>query len=306
MADPGTSEAPSTEPQAALVLGQVRHLRLRPVRHGFAYPTFNVLLPMRAWAAGHTRPALPRNRWGWVAFHDADHGDGGPDALTWLQHLLAGHGVHDADGEIWLQTYPRVLGFVFKPVSFWYCHRADGRLRAVVAEVNNTFGERHCYLLDGADVGWGRTLLTDKAFHVSPFFDVRGGYRFRFARTDARLVARVEHFDDEGTLLVTSVGGALRPLDAKGMRAALRQAPLLTLGVIARIHWHALRLWLECVPLHRKPAPPSAAVTRQTAAAAAGGARGAADAAGVAAAAAAPSSGRALAPEPQPAPERIA
>lgn len=297
MAAQDTLQASRSDPRAALVIGHVRHLRLRPARHGFAYPTFNVLLPMRAWAAGRMPSSLPRNRWGWVAFHDRDHGDGGPDALAWLQRLLAEHGVRDADGEIWLQTYPRVLGFVFKPVSFWYCHRADGRLRAIVAEVNNTFGERHSYLLDGADVGWGRTLQAGKAFHVSPFFAVRGGYRFRFARTDTRLVARVEHFDDEGTLLVTSVGGELRPLNAEGVRAALRQAPLLTLGVIARIHWQALLLWMKRVPFHRKPAPPPAAVTRQS---------GACDAEGADAACAGEPTGRLLPPPPQPALERIA
>ncbi len=248
-------------PQAALVMGTVRHTRLRPVAHAFAYPTFTVLLPMRAWAAGRARPALARNRAGWMSFHDRDHGDGGPDALAWLQRLLAERGVHDADGEIWLQTYPRVLGFVFKPVSFWYCHRADGSLRAVLAEVNNTFGERHGYLLDGPEVAWGRTLVADKAFHVSPFLAVRGGYRFRFARTAGRLVARVEHFDEAGTLLVTSVGGTLAPLDERGARLALWRTPLLTLGVVARIHWQALRLWLKRVPLHRKPPPPHDPVT---------------------------------------------
>jgi len=304
MSTPDTPQSPPRHAQAALVIGHVRHLRVRPARHGFAYPTFNVLLPMRAWAAGQAPASLPRNRWGWVAFHDRDHGDGGPDALAWLQRLLAEHGVQEADGEIWLQTYPRVLGFVFKPVSFWYCHRADGRLRAVVAEVNNTFGERHCYLLDGNDVGWGRTLLADKAFHVSPFFAVHGGYRFRFARTESRLVARVEHFDDDGTLLVTSVGGELRPLDAKGLRIALRQSPLLTLGVIARIHWQALLLWLKRVPFHRKPAPPQAIVTRQC---------GAGDAPAAGSAVATTSGGPAAEPtsrlrpaQPQPVLERLA
>ncbi len=242
------------------MVGTVRHARLRPVHHEFAYPTFCVLLPMRSWAEGHA-VALSRNRPGWISFHDRDHGDGGTDALAWLTRLLAERGVHDADGEIWLQTYPRVLGFVFKPVSFWYCHRADGSLRAVVAEVNNTFGERHCYLLDGPQVGWGRTLQADKAMHVSPFFPVSGGYRFRFARTARRLVSRVEHFDSEGTLLVTSVSGTLAPLDRRAVRAALLRMPLLTLGVVARIHWQALKLWLKRVPLHRKPPPPQVAVS---------------------------------------------
>ncbi len=246
---------------AAFVVGTVRHARSRPVAHVFAYPTFCVLLPMLGWERGTSQPALPRNRRGWMSFHDADHGDGGPDALAWLQALLAAHGVNDADGEVWLQTYPRVLGFVFKPVSFWYCQRADGSLRAVVAEVNNTFGERHSYLLAGPEVGWGRTLSADKAFHVSPFLPVRGTYRFRFARTADRLVSRVEYADADGPLLVTSVSGWLKPLTAGNARSALWRVPLLTVGVMARIHWQAVQLWLKRVPFHRKPAAPVHAVT---------------------------------------------
>jgi hypothetical protein len=250
---------------AALVAGTVRHRRLHPVVHAFAYPTFCVLLPMRRWATGSVQPALARNRPAWLSFHDADHGAGGPDALAWLERLLAEHGVHDADGEIWLQTYPRVLGLVFNPVSFWYCQRADGRLRAVVAEVNNTFGERHCYLLAGSDVAWGRTLRADKALHVSPFFPVRGHYRFRFAHSARGLVARVELVDDGGALVLqTSIAGELQPLTAARLRAAWLRMPLLTLGVVARIHWQALRLWLKGVPFHRKPAPPARDVTPQS------------------------------------------
>ena len=243
--------------EAALVIGTVRHARLRPVEHAFAYPTFCVLLPMRAWARGKSQPALPRNRRGWMSFHDSDHGDGGPDALAWLERLLAAHGVHDVDGEIRLLTYPRVLGFVFKPVSFWFCERANGSLRAVVAEVNNTFGERHSYLLSGPEVAWGRTLEADKALHVSPFFPVRGRYRFRFARTAARIVAHVDYADTEGPLLITSVGGALVPLTRGSARTALSRMPVLTLGVVARIHWQALKLWLKRVPVHPKPDPPA-------------------------------------------------
>ena len=260
----GASMAPSParQEQASLVVGTVRHTRLRPVLHAFAYPTFCLLLPMRAWARSATAaPSLARNRWAWLSFHDADHGEGGPDALAWIERTLQARGIDDADGEIWLQTYPRLLGFVFKPVSFWYVHRADGSLRAVLAEVNNTFGERHTYLLDGPEVRWGHTLEANKAFHVSPFLAVAGSYRFRFARTADRLVARVEHADEHGPLLLTSVSGWLTPLTRANARAVLWRMPLLTLGVAARIHWQALRLWLRRVPLHRKPAPPREAVS---------------------------------------------
>jgi len=170
--------------------------------------------------------------------------------------------VRDATGEAWLHTYPRVLGYVFKPVSFWYCHRQDGTLAAIVAEVNNTFGERHCYLLAGPDLGWGRELTARKVFHVSPFCSVQGSYRFRFMRTEDRVVARVDHDDDAGALLETSVSGHLAPLTPAAARAAFFGMPLMTLSVVARIHWQALKLWRKRVPFFSKPAPPKAFISR--------------------------------------------
>ena len=244
-----------------LATGEVRHTRLRPARHAFAYRNWFVLLPMRAWRQQGAW-ALPRNRSGLVSFHDRDHGEGGTDALAWAERLLASEGITDADGEIWLQTYPRVLGYAFKPVSFWYCHRGDGSLAAVLAEVNNTFGERHVYLLDGEQLGFGREQTARKVFHVSPFCSVEGRYRFRFMRTADRIVARVDHDDDTGPLLQTSVSGRLEPLTAAATRRALRSMPLLTLGVIARIHWQALALWRKRVPFFAKPEPPGRLVSR--------------------------------------------
>jgi uncharacterized protein len=245
--------------------GEVRHTRLRPVRRAFRYPTWFLLLPLRS-LRHRPDPVLPRNRAGLVSFHDRDHGDGGPDALAWFERLLADEGIADADGEVWLHTYPRVLGYTFKPVSFWYAHRADGSLRAIVAEVNNTFGERHCYLLTGtadAPLGWGGELRAAKVFHVSPFCATEGGYRFRFFRTTERTVARIDHDDATGQpLLQTSVSGRLAPLTRGALHQAWLGNPLLTLGVMARIHWQALQLWSQRVPFFRKPVPPAALVSR--------------------------------------------
>lgn len=251
-----------------LGLGRVRHQRLRPARHGFDYPTYFLLLPMRAL---RDRPdaALRRNRAGLISFHDRDHGDGGPDALAWFEQVLAGEGIADADGEVWLHCYPRVLGYVFKPVSFWYAHRRDGSLAAVLAEVNNTFGERHCYLLSGADLAFGVEQRARKVFHVSPFCRIEGDYRFRFMRTDLRpglrpdrTVVRIDHHDDQGPLLNTSVSGELAPLTAARTRRAFFGMPWMTLGVIARIHWQAVQLWWKRVPFITKPEPPERFVTR--------------------------------------------
>ena len=247
--------------RAQLAIGNVRHMRLRPTAHSFDYPSYFLLLPLRSL---RTQPdaALARNRWGLLAFHDRDHGDGRADCLAWLDEQLAREGIHDADGEVWLQAYPRVLGYAFRPVSFWYCQRRDGSLAAIVAEVNNTFGERHCYLLCGPELGWGREQRAAKVFHVSPFCAVAGEYRFRFARNEGRIVARVEHHDADGPLLLTSVSGAFAPATPARQRAAFFGQPLMTLGVIARIHWQALRLWAKRVPLRRKPVAPEAFVTR--------------------------------------------
>lgn len=244
-----------------LGMGEVRHRRLRPAVNAFAYPTYFLLLPMRA-LREQPSAALARNRFGLLSFHDRDHGDGGNDALAWIDQLLQQQGVNDARGEVWLHTYPRVLGFAFKPVSFWYCHRVDGSLAAIVAEVNNTFGERHCYLLDDPGLAWGQELRARKVFHVSPFCQVQGEYRFRFMRTDERTVARIDHHDESGPLLHTSVSGTLQLLTAASARAAFFGMPLMTLGVLARIHWQALRLWRKRVPFMRKPPAPDAFTSR--------------------------------------------
>lgn len=244
-----------------LATGVVRHRRLRPALHAFAYPTYFLLLPLRA-LRRETSTTLARNRAGLLSFHDRDHGDGRADALAWFEELLASEGVADADGEVWLQTYPRVLGFVFKPVSFWYAHRHDGTLAAVLAEVNNTFGERHAYLLHGEALAFGREVQARKVFHVSPFCRTEGRYRFRFMRTAERVVARIDHDDDEGPLLQTSVSGRLEALTPGSQRRAFFGMPWMTLGVVARIHWQALRLWLKRVPWYAKPDPPGRFTTQ--------------------------------------------
>ena len=253
--------------QALIGFGQVMHKRLRPAHNAFQYPTYFLMLPMRS-LHRHGSGALAHNRRGALSFFDKDHGDGGDNAVAWLDALLLREGVEDATGELWLHTYPRVLGYTFKPVSFWYCHRAGGTLRAIVVEVNNTFGERHCYLLDTPL--YGQELSADKVFHVSPFCTLAGSYRFRFMQSEKdgaqKTVARIDYHDSadpaDAALLQTSVSGTLEPLTAASLRKALWRYPAMTLGVMARIHWQAFRLWRKRVPFVKKPELPTTAVTR--------------------------------------------
>ena len=261
-----------------LLVGSVRHKRLRPARNAFAYGVYTLRLPLRARAARLARGThknsllFATNRFGLLSFYDSDHGAKGQTALQWIESMLHENGIHDATGEIFLHAFPRVLGYVFNPVSFWFCERADGSLRAVLCEVNNTFGERHCYLLDPAGgIQRGAPLFARKVFHVSPFCKVQGHYTFRFmvalpkCGTPLRSLARIDYDDGDGPLLLTSIAGTACPLNARNVLRVFFSYPLMTFGVVARIHWQALKLFFKRVPFLSKPAPPCANVSHERA-----------------------------------------
>ena len=253
----------------ALIAGEVTHRRLRPSANAFTYPAFCLRLPLSR-LSELDATGIRRNRRGLVSFHERDHGprDGSP-LLPWIRGLLAREGVH-ADGDVVLYAFPRMLGYVFNPVSFWVCHDAAGAVRAVLAEVNNTFGETHHYLLtdaSGHPLASGRTLTARKVFHVSPFCAVRGHYRFRFHFGPGRWLARIDYFDDDDAatpLLETHVSGSAVPLPQRNAADLFWRYRWFTVGVVARIHWQALRLWLKRLPFFRKPAPPAHPLTRSS------------------------------------------
>ena len=258
---------------AKINFGVVKHQRLRPAKNAFGYGVFTISIPMRARSTNPnllSQNGLSDNRWGLCAFFDKDHGLGEANSLAWIEKILADNHVQHVDGEIWLQTFPRVLGYVFNPVSFWICTRADGKVQAVLAEVNNTFGERHCYLLhkdSGEVLRSGETLSSKKVFHVSPFCAVRGDYHFRFLFPQDSIsgknnVCRIELHEDGQPLINTSISGTSRPLSRANIMLALLRYPLMSLGVIFRIHWQALKLWVKGVPFHSKPKPPELEVSR--------------------------------------------
>lgn len=242
-----------------LLLGHVMHRRLRPVAHAFVYPVFHVQLPLRDLAAAECA-LFSVGRRNLLSFHSRDHGprDGSP-LLPWIEALLAEHGLPN-DGEIILQTFPRVLGFVFNPVSFWFCHDSKGQRIAVLAEVNNTFGGTHSYLLHraGAPLADGEEMRAAKLFHVSPFNEVSGGYRFRFQLEGAAQHCLIDYEDEAGLLLKTAISGKPQAWSGAALLKAFLRMPCLTPGIVARIHWQALKLWLKGVPFrgaHAEPRP---------------------------------------------------
>lgn len=255
-------EAMSTGP--LLFFGHVMHRRIRPAAHRFVYPVYYCLLPL---ARLEQAPCaiFSLNRFNLFSVHFSDHGArDGSHPLPWIRNLLRENGIV-ADGEIWLQCFPRVLGFVFNPVSFWFCHNRAGEQVAVLAEVNNTFGERHNYLLtnsDGLPIDDDQLIERRKVFHVSPFMAVDGFYHFRFSRRPAAgrakpwRRARIDHADGDGDLLQTSIAGEASPLDTAHLLKAFFHYPLLTMGVVMRIHWQAFKLWRKRVPFFSKPQPP--------------------------------------------------
>lgn len=246
--------------QPMLARGLTWHRRTMPASNAFKYNVYFLLLPMRAMRLQHEEQMpspLARNRWGLLSFYDNDHGAGQSDSLAWVESLLSDAGIDHLGCEIWLQTFPRVLGYVFKPISIWYLVRNDDSLAAAVVEVNNTFGQRHIYLLAGEGIAWGASIEAKKMFHVSPFCDVSGSYRFKFTRSAKQIAAYIEH-----EVLQTHWIGLTQPLTKQAALRAFLSSPLMTFGVVARIHWQAAKLWWKKTPFYKLPPHPDQFVTR--------------------------------------------
>ncbi|MFM0552955.1 DUF1365 domain-containing protein [Paraburkholderia sediminicola] len=253
------SDTSATVPAAWLLTGKVMHERQRPKHHRFTYPVFCVRCDLDRLASLDSA-WFGIDRWRPLSVYRRDHGPrDGSDLATWMREQLSAAGIEEANGRIWLQAFPRVFGYAFNPVSFWFCHDRDGQLRALLAEVRNTFGERHSYLLsanDNAPITANTRLMCRKVLHVSPFCRVEGGYTFRVKEACNSASVSIDYHDADGLLIRTALGGRLTPLTRASALAALLRQPLLTVGVVARIHWQALRLALKKAPFYGEhPAP---------------------------------------------------
>lgn len=255
-------------PASALYGGGVTHRRLRPREHRLNYRVFWLLLDLAEIDDLDRRLRLfSRNRFNLLSFHDRDHGDGSGAALRpQVEAWLARARIDLMGGPIRLLTMPRVLGYVFNPISLYYCHAADGRLAAVVYEVTSTFGVRHAYVIPvpAEDQAAGRIRQgAAKALYVSPFMGMEMDYEFRGHAPGERLDLTIDGLDAEGVLITAALSGERRPLADAALASAVAAIPFLTFKVMAAIHWEALKLWLKRVPLTRQPPPAWDPVTIQ-------------------------------------------
>ena len=249
-----------TEAAGFLYSTRVMHRRLVAPLYRFVYRLFHLMVDVDRLDELHAQLRLfSHNRFNLVSFHDRDHGDGARGGLrAWAERLCAADGVRLDGGRIRLLCLPRIFGFAFNPIAIWYCEHRDGTLRAVIAEVRNTFGERHSYLLasGGRPMAYEGTYEKDKCFHVSPFMDLVGRYAFHFAPPGDTVRVVIHETREGAPLLDATLAGERRALTDAALLAQVALMPWMTLKVVAGIHWEALKLWLRGAKFHRKPEPP--------------------------------------------------
>jgi uncharacterized protein len=250
--------------RSALYAGTVMHRRVRPRAHRLRYRVFWMLLDLDEIAAlPHSLRLFSYNRFNAVSFFDKDHGDGsGRPLRAQVEEHLRTAGIEPDGGPIHLLCMPRVFGYGFNPLSVYFCYQRDGSLAAILYEVHNTFGERHSYLIP-VEHAAGAVIdqHCQKLFYVSPFMDMAMSYAFRVAVPDQRISVAIRAADRDGLLLVAALSGDRCTLNDAALLRVLAAFPLLTLKVVAAIHWHALRLLLKGFRPRRRPNPPDIPVT---------------------------------------------
>lgn len=242
--------------------GSTTHARKGAIKNAFTYGVDYLLIDPNDTA--DLPPLFARNSWGIFSLHDTDHGGprGDGEGVAWAQRVFANAGLSPDGVKILLLAQPRFLGFWFNPVAFWFAMKGDD-LVAVIAEVNNTMGDRHSYLCakDGfAPIGVGDVLTSRKVFHVSPFQEISGDYRFRFNVTEDKIGITIDLVDGNKGLVAT-LTGPLKPLRYGGFLGAAVRRPTGALRVMALIIWQAAKLKAKGAAFRKRPDPPTEEVT---------------------------------------------
>jgi uncharacterized protein len=248
-ATPAGSNQPCSD-AAALYVGEVMHARLKPVCHRFSYRVMSLLIDLDRLAdADRQSPLFGVNRAALYSFHEADHGErDGSSLRAYAQRCAAERGIDLTGGRVLLLCYPRLLGYTFNPLSVYFCCHADGELALLIYEVRNTFGDIHPYVLpvtSGEISDAGVRQQQDKLFYVSPFIEMAMRYHFRVLPPGERVQLRILETGREGPLLAATFNGSRRGLNTRELLCAFFALPLVTLKIMAAIHWEALRLWLK-------------------------------------------------------------
>ncbi|MDP2499054.1 MAG: DUF1365 domain-containing protein [Candidatus Palauibacterales bacterium] len=260
-----TEAVPVEDVSSALYAGTLQHRRREPEENDFRYGVYQLLLNLDEIPELASRiPIFGHNGFNLTSFHDVDHlWEEERPVREKLSRWLGERGRELPGGPVLLLTNARVLGYVFNPVSYFYCLDPAGRVRFVVAEVSNTFGERYAYLLDrpapGAEPGPGGAVISDrkKLFHVSPFMDIEGlEYRWMVGAPGQELAVHIDVLDGERTFFDATLRLERRPLETGTLARAMARHPHMTARTIFHIHWQALKLWVKGVPVRSKPAPP--------------------------------------------------
>lgn len=250
---------------SAIYAGTVMHRRTRPKHHRLRYRVFSLLLDVDEIPALCERlRLLSHRRFNLFSFNEQDHADGtGTSLRKWAEAQLNRAGIDIVGGRIQLLAMPRVLGYGFNPISVWFCYHRSGRLAAIMHEVHNTFGERHTYVIPVApgDEPGNITQTCAKTFHVSPFMGMNMHYDFRIHAPDDRVCLAIRGSDEKGPLIVAILSARRRELTDAALLRVFLDTPLLTLKVIAGIHWEAARLWIKGLRLHPRPVAPYSSVS---------------------------------------------
>ncbi len=253
----------------------VVHKRLRPSVNQFSYRIFYLCFDI-AKIENLASKFLSLNRFNLFSFYHRDHGKRDGSSLElWVREILRDKNLNYLVKKIYLMTHPRVFGYVFNPVSFWFCCDENDDLIAVLAEVNNTFGENHNYLIfnsNHAPIQQNQRFVAKKEFHVSPFFSVEGVYKFRFSflrisedLSDKKLkniAVEIDYFGNDGAKnLFTSVVCQKAKLNDFNLLRAFFIMPLMTMKVIFLIHWQAIKIIFKKIKYIQKPAPKAHKIT---------------------------------------------